>query len=114
MKIAEFEKQTGLSRDTLRYYEKIGMLTPPVRAGNGYRYYGQTQLQELAFIERGKTIGFTLTEIKVGYERYQALGSLCPEFSKQLRDKKALLAKRISQDRNAIAVIDNMLKSFCS
>ncbi|WP_419596611.1 MerR family DNA-binding transcriptional regulator, partial [Streptomyces brasiliscabiei] len=46
MKIAEFEKQTGLSRDTLRYYEKIGMLTPPIPAGNGYRYYGQTQLQE--------------------------------------------------------------------
>ena len=90
------------------------MLTPPIPAGNGYRYYGQTQLQELAFIERDKTIGFTLTEIKVAYERYQALENLCPEFSKKKKKKKALLAKRISQDRNAIAVIDNMLKSFCS
>lgn len=110
MKVAEFEKQTGISRDTLRYYEKIGLLTPPMRADNGYRYYGQVQLKELAFIERGKIIGFTLTEIKAGYKRYQTLGSLCPEFSKQLREKKALLAKRISQDRNAIAVINDMLK----
>jgi len=110
MKIAEFEEQTGLSRDTLRYYEKIGMLTPPVRADNGYRYYGQTQLQELAFIERGKTIGFTLTEIKVGYHRYKALGHLCPEFTKQLLSKKALLTKRIRDDQNAITIIDDMLK----
>ncbi len=110
MKISELEKKVGLSRDTLRYYEKIGVLTPPMRADNGYRYYGETQLNELAFIERGKSIGFTLAEIRRGYEQYQTLGELCPEFIKQLQDKKELFRKRISEDLVAIAEIDKMLE----
>ena len=88
MKVAEFEKKVGLSRDTLRYYEKIGVLTPPLRRNNGYRYYGEAQLKEIAFIEKGKKIGFTLTAIKQGYLRYKELGHFCPEFKKQLLDKK--------------------------
>ena len=110
MKIAELEKKVGLSRDTLRYYEKIGILTPPLRASNGYRYYGKTQLKELAFIERGKAIGFTLAEIHSGYQQYQILGKLCPEFIKRLQEKKAMFQQRISQDSVAIAEIDEMLK----
>lgn len=110
MKITEFEKKTGLSRDTLRYYEKIGMLTSPRRAENGYRDYGQTQLDELAFINQGKAVGFTLSEIKRGYQRYKALGHMCPEFRVQLIEKKAILTKRISEDRRSISRIEKLLK----
>lgn len=110
MKITEFEKKTGISRDTLRYYEKIGMLTPPKRAENGYRYYGQTQLDEIAFIKQGKAVGFTLLEIKRGYQRYRTLGHMCPEFRAQLFEKKAILTQRISDDRRTIARIEKLLK----
>ncbi|WP_394223145.1 MerR family transcriptional regulator [Alteromonas gracilis] len=110
MKILEFEKKVGLSRDTLRYYEKIGLLTRPERASNGYRNYGQTQINELLFIERGKAIGFTLSEIRSGYEAYKKRGELCPQFRKQLLSKKAMLTKRISEDQSAIDEIDKMLK----
>lgn len=110
MKISELEKKVGLSRDTLRYYEKVGVLTPPMRAANGYRHYGKTQLDELVFIERGKAIGFTLSEIRRGYEQYKTLGKLCPEFIKQLQEKKEMFNKRISEDRIAIAEIEKMLE----
>ena len=109
MKIAEFENKVGILRDTLRYYEKIGMLTPPKRGSNGYRCYGKIQIEELAFIERGKAIGFSLSEIKSGYERYKKLGYLCPEFRQQLIDKKTMLAGRIAADQDSIAKIDQML-----
>lgn len=109
MKIAELEKKVGISRDTLRYYEKIGVITPPMRADNGYRYYGKTQLSELAFIKRGKAIGFTLAEIKSGYEQYKMLGAFCPEFIKQLQEKKQMFNQRISEDRIAIDAIDKLL-----
>jgi DNA-binding transcriptional MerR regulator len=110
MKISEFEKIVELPRDTIRYYEKIGMLTPPTRSHNGYRHYGAVQIAELVFIARGKAIGFTLSEIKKGYERYKILGKLCPEFKMQLGKKKEMLAKRIAEDRFSILEIDKMLK----
>lgn len=110
MKIAEFEKRVGLSRDTLRYYEKKGLISPPKRDANGYRYYDEIQRQELAFINKGKTIGFTLKEIKLGYQRYKALGHLCPEFVKQLKNKKIQLAKQIKADQLAIKEIEAMFK----
>jgi MerR family copper efflux transcriptional regulator len=110
MKISDFEKKVGLPRDTLRYYEKIGLLTAPIRSHNGYRHYGAVQLAELSFIERGKVIGFTLLEIKKGYERYKILGKLCPEFKTLLCQKKDMLAKRITEDKISISEINNMLK----
>lgn len=112
MMIAEFEKQVDLPRDTIRYYEKIGMISPPVRGANGYRHYGQTQVAEIKFIQKGKALGFTLPAIKQGYQRYQALGHFCPEFIQELRDKKAMFAKRIAQDTHAIAEIEKMLSSL--
>ena len=110
MRISEFEKASGLSRDTLRYYEKVGMLTPPSRDLNGYRSYGPTQLEELAFIQKGKKIGFTLSTIKEGYRRYKELGHFCPEFMEQLRSKKSQLLTQISDNKKAVAEINKMLK----
>ena len=112
MKIAEFEKKVGLSRDTLRYYEKIGVLTPPHREENGYRQYGKVQLEELAFIQKGKAIGFDLSTICEGYRRFKVEGRLCPEFVKQLQDKKAMFNTRISEANQAITEIDSMLNTL--
>lgn len=109
MKIAEFENVMGVSRDTLRYYEKIGLLTPPTREANSYRDYGQTQIQDLHFIERGKALGFTLLEIKRGLEYRRLSGTLCPEFCEQLVNKKTMLSKRIAEDTDAIAEIEKLL-----
>lgn len=111
MKISEFENVMGVSRDTLRYYEKIGLLTPPTRETNSYRRYGKAQIQDLHFIERGKTLGFTLLEIKRGLERYRLSGKLCPEFREQLVNKKTMLSNRILEDTDAIAEIDKLLNS---
>ena len=110
MRIAEFEKVAGVSRDTLRYYEKQGLLTPPSRLPNGYREYGAVQLEELAFIHKGKEIGFSLSLIRKAYTRYKQLGRFCPEFSAQLEDKKAQLKARIANDARAIAKIEKMLR----
>jgi MerR family transcriptional regulator, copper efflux regulator len=110
MKIAEFEIATGISRDTLRYYEKIGLLTPPTREANSYRCYGKAQTQELNFIERGKALGFTLLEIKRGLETYRISGKLCAEFREQLISKKNMLSKRMLEDAEAITEIENLLR----
>jgi DNA-binding transcriptional MerR regulator len=60
----ELSKLTGAGFDALRYYEKLGLLTPPVRGDNGYRQYGDEAVIRLKFIRGAKQCGFTLGEIK--------------------------------------------------
>lgn len=62
MKIGKFSKETGLSIDTLRYYDKIGMLTP--KKENGVRRYQTEDLETVEVISRLKSCDFTLDEIK--------------------------------------------------
>ena len=66
MKIGEIAKRSGFTTDTLRYYEKIGLiqLTRHQRSENNYRIYDDRILKELALIKKMKSIGFTLNEIK--------------------------------------------------
>lgn len=109
MKISELEKRSGLSRDTIRYYEKAGVLAAPKKSDNGYKMYTQAHLDALGFIERGKAIGFTLQTIKNGYLRYQALGHFCPQFRRELNDKKAFFEQRIQADKAALAKIEQLL-----
>jgi len=62
-KIGEVSKETGLSADTLRYYEKVGLLKNISRASSGIRLYSDADLSCLRFIQRAKTMNFTLDEI---------------------------------------------------
>jgi len=65
MLIGELSTQSGLSRDTIRYYEKLSLLvTQARRAGNQYKDYGQEALDRLRHIQQLKDIGFTLREIR--------------------------------------------------
>ncbi len=57
-------KASGLSRETLRYYEKMGLLNPQRRATNGYRVYAADDLERLEFILRTKKAGFPIRKIR--------------------------------------------------
>ena len=64
MTIGILSKNSGVPTDTIRYYEKLGVLGNPTRAENGYRMYGNEALNILHFIRRAKAMDFTLEEIK--------------------------------------------------
>ena len=63
-KISQVCELSGYSADTLRYYEKIGLLTRVERTSSGLRTYNEQNLSDLRFIQRAKTMNFTLEEIK--------------------------------------------------
>ncbi|MCL4111220.1 UNVERIFIED_CONTAM: hypothetical protein GTU68_043133 [Idotea baltica] len=63
MKIGELSKQTGFQVETLRYYEKQGLLEPIARSASGYREYNDASLKQLQFIQQAKSVGFSLNEI---------------------------------------------------
>lgn len=63
MKIGELAVQAGISTDTLRFYEKQGLLPSPRRAPNGYRSYGQEHLERVQFVRSAQALGFSLAQV---------------------------------------------------
>lgn len=64
MKIGELAKATATKVETVRYYERIGLLSPPVRTSANYRAYGSEHLARLSFIRRARDLGFTLEAVR--------------------------------------------------
>ena len=64
MKIHELSKQSGIHLETIRYYEKKGLMPEPKRLANGYRDYDETSLKQLKFIKTCRALDFSLAEIK--------------------------------------------------
>lgn len=61
--IGQLARRSGVPVDTVRHYEKIGLLKPATRLASGYRRYGIAEQKRLRFIRRAKSLGFTLEEI---------------------------------------------------
>jgi len=61
--IGKLADAAGVHVETIRYYERRGLLAPPPRSASGYRQYSPDDLWGLQFIARGKRLGFTLAEI---------------------------------------------------
>ncbi len=64
LKIGEVAKQAGVGVETVRFYERKGLLHEPQRLASGYRQYDEEAVAVLRFIRRAKELGFTLKEIK--------------------------------------------------
>ncbi len=63
MKIGELSREANLSVDTVRYYERRGLIPKAPRTGSGYRTYSADDVRRLKFIAHAKELGFTLDEI---------------------------------------------------
>lgn len=62
--IGELSRLTGVNIETIRYYERIGILPAPPRSASGRRIYGDAEWRVLAFIRRGRELGFSMPEIR--------------------------------------------------
>jgi len=62
--IGQLAKRSGVPIDTVRHYERIGLLKPATRLASGYRRYGEAEQKRLRFIRRAKALGFTLDEVQ--------------------------------------------------
>lgn len=60
----ELAKRTGCNIETIRYYERIGLLPDPPRSDNGFHSYDERHLTRLAFVRRARELGFTLEEVE--------------------------------------------------
>jgi Cu(I)-responsive transcriptional regulator len=64
MKIGELAARAGVKVETIRYYEKIGLLPPPLRTNANYRDYGSAHADRLSFIRQARGLGFDIADIR--------------------------------------------------
>ena len=62
-RIGEIAKTCNVNKKTIRYYERIGLISEPTRTDSGYRLYSDETVNRILFIKRIQDLGFTLTEI---------------------------------------------------
>lgn len=62
--IGTLSKRTGCNIETIRYYERVGLLPAPARSAGGYRLYGTDHLKRLTFIRRARALGFSIDEVR--------------------------------------------------
>ena len=87
MRIAEVADRSGFSAATLRYYEEIELVPPPVRTAAGYRVYDESVLDRLAFIGRAKALGCSLREVSGLMPRWES--GRCAPLQEGLRELAA-------------------------
>jgi len=106
--IKELADITKMSADTIRYYEKIGIIPEPNRKPNGYRSYDEVAVIRLKFIIKAKELGFTLKEIKLLFSHALDPNASCNDISDIANDK----IRQIDQQIHDLISMKDLLHSF--
>lgn len=103
-------KRTGVNGETIRYYEKIGLMPKPMRTSGGHRIYGQSQLKRLSFIRRTRELGFNLKEIRGLLELVDGGEYSCAE----VRDRTVDHLSDVTQKIGDLQKMQRTLKTMVS
>lgn len=106
-------KKSGINQETVRYYEKIGLMPKPKRRESRYRYYDENDLERLNFIVRAKELGFTLKEIKELLAMRIDADTKCADM-KNLAERKIADIKRRISDLQSISDHLRLLSEQCT
>ena len=105
MRIGEVAARAGVNIETLRYYERRGLLREPERHASGYRAYPEDSVKVVRFIKRAQELGFSLADI----EELLRLAEGGPE---SCRDVRALANAKIEDMERRIATLQAMRRSL--
>lgn len=102
---AQLARKTGCNLETIRYYEKVGLLPEPPRSSNGYRVYSQELVQRLQFVLRARELGFSLDEIKALLGLNAVQPSACNDAHDIAKANLAAVRSKLSDLRKMEAIL---------
>jgi MerR family mercuric resistance operon transcriptional regulator len=105
MRIGQVARSAGVNIETLRYYERRGLLPEPARASSGYRHYPDDSVQVVRFIKRAQQLGFSLDEIG-------DLSRLARGGPASCREVRALAGAKIADMERRIETLQTMCRSL--
>ncbi len=121
MTIGQLASLSGVGVETIRFYERVGLLEQPARPGFGYRHYQPEVISRLNFIKTAKDLGFTLKEIKELLALRVTKDTVCPEVRQQAEVKLEAIEQKIMDLDNlkralsdlVVACTENRLTTQC-
>lgn len=112
MKIAEVSEHYGLSTDTLRYYERVGLIPHVNRNGSGIRDYNDLDVRRVEFIKCMRGAGLPV-EVLIDYMELVQQGDRTIEARKDiLREQRDLLAARIQEMQQTLDLLDHKIQVY--
>ena len=109
MRTGEVARQTGVNIQTLRYYERRGLLPEPPRRDSGYRLYDDGAVRLVHFIKRAQSLGFSLKEVESLLELAAGGPESCDAALRVARQRIAELDSRIADLRAMRASLRNLM-----
>jgi Hg(II)-responsive transcriptional regulator len=97
MTIGQLAERAGVNIETVRYYERRGLLSEPARTHSGYRDYEPDALARVRFIKRAQGLGFTLHEIEELLALRVRHEGACEAVGRRTRDKIAVVRQKIRE-----------------
>lgn len=109
MKISDAAIASGCHLETIRYYERIGLIPTPARTGRGYRHYSADDVERLRFITRGRDLGFSLEEIRSLLRLDRDGGLACEEITTLARSHLENVQARIRDLQRVAAELERTI-----
>lgn len=103
--IGDAARRTGVNIETIRYYEKVGLLRVPSRTEGGHRLYGEDHIRTLSFIRRARDLGFAPEEVRA----ILSLGGGGEACCDEVRDIAALHLERVRAKIADLAQLESLL-----
>ncbi|HEX6982461.1 MAG TPA: MerR family transcriptional regulator [Balneolaceae bacterium] len=110
-KIGEVASRTNVNKETVRYYEKRGLIPKPDRRRSCYRIFTKRHINQIKFIKRAQELGFTLSEIKELLELRMDDGSTCSEVKQEAQQKYQDVLEKIENLQCIKATLVDLIDS---
>jgi len=112
MKIAEVSERYGISSDTLRYYERIGLIPPVTRNGSGIRDYGELDIRRVEFVKCMRSAGLPI-EVLIDYVALVQQGDQTIEARKEiLIEQREQLLARMADMQNTLDILNHKISVY--
>ena len=109
MKSGEVAQEAGVNRQTLRYYERRGLLKEPTRRPSGYRSYASDTVDRLRFVKRAQQLGFTLGEVEALLHLASGGPASCDKARAIATEKVAELDAKIASLRSMRKALERLI-----
>jgi MerR family transcriptional regulator, aldehyde-responsive regulator len=112
MKIAEVSERYGLSSDTLRYYERVGLIPPVNRNGSGIRDYSELDIRRVEFIKCMRSAGLPI-EVLIDYVELVQQGDRTIRARKEiLKEQRDLVVERIKDMQKTLDLLNHKIQVY--
>lgn len=110
-KIGKVAELAEVNKETVRYYEKRGLIPKPDRRRSGYRIFTKRHIDQIKFIKRAQELGFTLNEIKELLELRIDENSTCSEIKQEAQEKYQDVVEKIEDMQRIKTILVDLIDS---